>query len=229
MAHESKIRAEREAEVIRQRLGEHFDRLGVDLDVDIAIATGYTRERIRQFRAALGIARAPRRVDATLDALRATGEMAATVAEVASQTGLHPHTVRSRLPDIPWAPKAPFNGTDGATTQRVTPLLATHTNREIAAMVGVGASRVAQIRIASCIPSPRRGRGPGNPSPTFETIIERASCALGCDVDTLDTANLTALHRKHGVSIATLGMWRSALFNCGFFERARKNACAHPA
>lgn len=228
MAHKSNTRAEREAGAIRQRLGEHFARLGVDLDVDIALATGYTRERIRQFRAALGIARAPRRVDATLDALRATGEMAATVAEVASQTGLHPHTVRSRLPDIPWAPKAPFNGTDSATTLRVTPLLATHTNREIAAMVGVGVSRIAQIRIASCIPSPRR-RGPGKPSPTFETIIERASCALGCDVDTLDTANLAALHRKHGVSIATLGMWRSALFNCGFFERARKNACMPPA
>lgn len=220
-----------EEDRIRERLGEHFCRLGIDLDTEIARATGYTKERIRQFRNVLGIPRPPNRTVGKIRALQSRGALGTTRSEVAKQVGISPWQVRRYLPEgTPFAHPEPFQGDDTPTTRVVLPLLATHTNDEIAAMAGITSSRVAQIRATVCVPSPTRGTSRrGNPPPTFETTIERASCALGRDVDTLDTANISALHRKHGVSIATLRRWRSALFNCGFFERSRKNACDSPA
>lgn len=220
-----------EAERIRLRLGEHFDRLGVDLDVDIARDAGYTTARIQQFRAAMGIPRATPRIGRKIEVLRAKGTLAATLTEVAEQVGATVTGVRRYMPaDTPHAPAKPFQGEDTPGTRAVLPLLATHTNHEIAALTGLSEERVMQIRTTWCIPSPRRTARSrcGKRSPTFEDIIERASCALGCDVNALDTANLQALARKHGVSVGTLRLWRAALFNCGFFERARKNACGDP-
>lgn len=218
-------------ERIRARLGENFGRLGIDLDTEIARATGYTKERIRQFRNVLGIPRPPNRTVGKIRALQSRGALGTTRSEVAKQVGINPWQVRRYLPEgTPFAHPEPFQGDNTPTTRVVLPLLATHTNDEIAAMAGITSSRVAQIRATVCVPSPIRGTSRrGNPPPTFEITIERASCALGRDVDTLDTANISALHRKHGVSIATLRRWRSALFNCGFFERSRKNACHNPA
>lgn len=207
-----------QSERIATRLGHHFSRLGVDSDADIARAVGLTGERIRQFRVALGIEAPPMRPRSLLAKLVAAGTLPSTIEEVAEAAGITVRSARSGLIEL--GVKPPQSGRvlpELASERAIRPLLASHGNKEIAAITGYSTARVGQIRAEAFIPAPGVGRGMR--LLMQDEMIERATCTLGRDIGEL-TGNIQALSRKHGVSASTLTRWRNALRACGYFKKA---------
>ncbi len=204
---------------IVERMGEHFPRLGVDSDADIARAVGLTGERIRQFRVVLGIEAPPMRPRSLLAKLVAAGTLPSTIEEAAEAAGITVNSARVGLRNLGVKPLPSGRVRvlpELASERAIRPLLASHGNKEIAAITGYSTARVGQIRAEAFIPAPRVGHG--NRLTMQDELIERATCALGRDIGEL-TGNIRALSRKHGVSVSTLTKWRNALRACGYFKK----------